>query len=86
MNAIDPIKDFTDKFLKLPKGDSPEQIAARIRHWVDVANTPEAFVEADTSPYAIRAKRRSALQNVRRLLKRHPDVAEAMMQQPGTVQ
>lgn len=80
------IKEFTDKFLKPPKGDSPEQIEARIRHWVDVANHPEAFVAGDKNPYSISAKRRSALQNLRRLLKRHPDVAKTIMQESEAVQ
>lgn len=80
------IKEFTEKFLQIPKGDSPEQIEARIRHWVDVVNHPEAFVAEDTSPYAISAKRRSARQNLRRLLQKHPDVAEAIMQGSEVVQ
>lgn len=80
------IKEFTEKFLKPPKGDSPEQIEARIRHWVDVANHPEAFVNGDKSQYSISAKRRSALQNLRRVLKRHPDVAKAIMQESETKQ
>ena len=83
---IDPIKEFTDKFLNLPKGDSPEQIEARIRHWVDVANHPEAFTNGDTSPYSISAKRRSARQNLRRLLQRHPEVAKTIMQESEAVQ
>lgn len=86
MITIDPkMKEFADKFLKPQKGDSPEDITARIRHWVDVVNHPEAFVTGDKSPHAISAKRRSGRQNLRRLLKRHPDVAEAMMQEPEAV-
>jgi hypothetical protein len=84
--AFDPtLKEFTDMFLQPPKGNSPEQIAARIRHWVDVANAPEAFVAGDASPYAISAKRRSARQNLGRLLKRYPDVAKSIMQESEVV-
>jgi hypothetical protein len=87
MIQVDPkVKEFADKFLKAPRGDSPEQIAARIRHWVDVANHPEAFVAGDTSPYAISAKRRSARQNLRRLLQKHPHIAEALLQDSEAVQ
>ena len=87
MNSVDPqVREFAAKFVKPPKGDSPEQIEGRIRHWVDVANHPEAFVKGDTSRFAISAKRRSARQSLRRLLHKHPEVAEAMMRESEVVQ
>lgn len=79
------LKDFISKFLNPTKGNSPKQIEARIRHWIEVANHPEMFVNGDTSPHSISAKRRSALQNLRRLLKRHPDLAAAMMRESEAV-
>jgi hypothetical protein len=74
------VKQFAEKFLKAPRGDSPEEIEGRIRHWVDVANHPEAFVKGDKNPYSISARRRSARQSLLRLLKKHPDVAKTMQE------
>ena len=72
---------FMERYLSAPQGSSPEQIVARIRHWIHVANHPEQFVNGDTSRYAISAKRRSARQNLRRLLKSYPAIAEQVMQE-----
>jgi hypothetical protein len=73
------LEKFLQRYLQPPKGNSPEQVAARIRHWIRVANDPTSFVNGDTSSYAISAKRRTARQNIRRLLKNYPQVAEQVM-------
>jgi hypothetical protein len=75
------VQSFMEAFLKPPKGNEPEQIAARIRHWTDVANDPASFVDGDKSRPAVSAKRRSALQNLRRVIERHPQSAEQMMRE-----
>ena len=73
------LDEFIQTFLPSPpKGDSPANIATRIRHWIDVYNHPEKFTD-DHSPYALRAKKRSARQNVRRLAEKHPDIAGRIM-------
>ncbi len=73
--TISTLDSFCEKFLQPAKGDSPEQIANRIRHWIEVCNRAEEFCQ-DSSPYALSAKRRSARQNLRRLVKKHPLIAE----------
>jgi|HubBroStandDraft_5_1064220.scaffolds.fasta_scaffold853916_2 hypothetical protein len=75
------VSDFLGTFLMPPKGDSPEAIAERIRHWIYVANHPEEFVKDDPSPYAISAKRRTARQNLRRLVKNHEQIAASIMRE-----
>lgn len=70
---------FLDKFLLPPKSDSAKATTERIRYWIDVANHPEQFVKDDLSPYAISAKRRTARQNLRRLLKKYGQVAATLM-------
>lgn len=72
------VDTFVQTFVGPPKGNSPEQIAERIRHWVDVCNHPERYCQ-DASPYAISAKRRTARQNLRRMTRKHPHVAEQIM-------
>lgn len=72
---------FLAKFLVPPKGDSPEEIADRIRYWIEVANHPEKFVKDDSSPYAVSAKRRTARQNLRRLVSKHSQVAAQIMRE-----
>jgi len=62
--------DFLKRFLKPPKGKAPAQIREKILHWLDVANNPEAFGSADAA-----ARRKSARQNVCRLVKQYPEIA-----------
>jgi hypothetical protein len=82
----DEMKQFIEQFLRPPKGDSPEQIMGRIRHWIDAAQHPEQFVGGDSSVHAIRAQRRNALQNLRRHLKKHPVLAKQVMAEAQTPQ
>lgn len=67
------------KFLTPPKGSGPEVLIEKIKHYIAVCNHPEQF-SADRSPYAVAAKRRGARQNIRRLLKSHPELASVLMQ------
>ena len=68
-------KELIASFLIPPNGKSPEAIKARILHWVDVANHPERHVLDPSNAYAIAVKRRTARQNARKLIDRHPEVA-----------
>lgn len=72
------VQDFLNTFLKPPKGDSPKDIAQRIRHWIDVANNPEQYVQ-DQHPLVVATRRKSARQNLRKLIERHPHIAEQIM-------
>jgi hypothetical protein len=75
MTTQDPLAAFIRKHLTPPTGSSPADIKARLFHWIQVANNPETFCE-DQSPYALAAKRRSARQNVVRILKKHPEFVQ----------
>ena len=75
---------FIKKFLRPPKSsaNSPDDVAARLRYWISVVNRPELFMkEDDPNPYAVSARRRTARQNLRRLLKKYPDVAAQVMRE-----
>jgi len=68
-------RELITSFLIPPNGKSPQAVKARILHWVDVANHPEKYVPDPNNPYAIAAKRRTARQNARKLIQRHPELA-----------
>lgn len=74
------VDTFLRTFLSVPKGKSPEDIAAKIRHYVDVANNPSQYSD-DPSTFALRAKRRSARQSLRRLVQKHPQIAAQLMRE-----
>jgi hypothetical protein len=76
---------FFQRFLRPPKGNSSEQIAERIRHWIDVCNHPERYSQ-DANEYAISAKRRTARQNLRRLGRKHPHIVAEIMREPEASQ
>ena len=69
---------FLQTFLAPPEGKSPQDIKARLLHWIEVANSPEQFT-GDPSAHTLAAKRRSARQNVKRLAERHPEIAAQLM-------
>ncbi|HKV92332.1 MAG TPA: hypothetical protein VJW20_07270 [Candidatus Angelobacter sp.] len=72
------IDRFLQTFLRPPSGTSPQDIYAKIRHHIDVANNPAQY-SSDTSVLALRVKRRNARQAVRRLVLKHPEIAEQLM-------
>jgi hypothetical protein len=75
------LKDLIDRFIgRPPEGNSPEDIKARLLKWRDVYSTPEKFT-TDTHPQALKAARRNARQNIRRLALRHPELAAQLMQE-----
>jgi hypothetical protein len=59
---------------KLPPR-SPQSIADRINYWADVANDPASFTNGDSSPYAIASRRKIALQSLKKLIARNPEIA-----------
>ena len=79
------VETFLEKFLRAPKGNSPEQITGRIRHWIDVCNHPERYCK-DAGAYAISAKRRSARQNLRRLARKNPHIVADIMREAEVAQ
>jgi hypothetical protein len=71
---------FLQAFLKPPTGTSPEDIVARLRHYIDVANNPSQYSD-DHSTDALRAKRRSARQNLRRIALKYPHIAAQLLRE-----
>lgn len=69
------VTEFLNEFLFPPKGHAPVDIKAKIEHWLEVANHPELFV-TDGNAYEAAYKRRLALNNLRRLIQRHPAIAQ----------
>ncbi len=68
------VEVFLQKFLKTPKGTSPEVISQKIKYWLTVANNPERyFPDANTAELKYRVIR-NARQNVRRLARKHPNL------------
>jgi hypothetical protein len=74
------LDSFFQTFLRPPTGSSPQDITAKILHFIDVANNPAQYSE-DHSTLALRAKRRSAKQSLRRLALKHQDLAAKLMQE-----
>jgi len=81
---MNQIEQFFDIFVRPPHGKSPDAILAKLRHHIDVANHADQYV-SDKSTFAIRAKRRNALQAIRRLVQRHPALAAQMIHGTDTV-
>jgi len=77
MQSVD---SFLKAFLAPPPGDSPQDIKARLLHWIAVANEPHKFL-TENNPHSVAAKRRSARQNLRRLAQRHPEIADQLMKE-----
>ncbi|HWZ51875.1 MAG TPA: hypothetical protein VNW54_10475 [Granulicella sp.] len=83
-----PTLDVTkllNSFLTAPKGNSPAEIVVGMLHWADVCNHPELYANDDPHPLAISAKKRSARQNLKRLVDKYPHlVAQAQAQRVNT--
>jgi len=73
-NPATPVSKFLSTFLTPCKGSSPVEIEERILYWVEVANHPDRYITS-ANPHELSAKRKSAVQNLRRLVERHPDIA-----------
>lgn len=74
------IDSFFQTFLRPPTGTSPQDITAKILHHIDVANNPAQY-SSDHSTPALRAKRRSARQSLRRLALKHQEIAAKLMRE-----
>jgi len=78
--ANNPASAFVAKFFKSPKGNSPQQIKAKLQHWIDVANSIEQLYPGHNR-FEKAALRRNARENARKLAKRHPDIAEEILRE-----
>jgi hypothetical protein len=74
------LDSFFKTFLRPPTGTSPQDITAKILHFIDVVNNPAKYSD-DNSTHALRAKRRSAKQSLRRLALKHQELAAKLMQE-----
>jgi hypothetical protein len=70
---------FLSTFLSAPVGNTPAAIRQRLIHWIAVANNPEAYTGGDASPYAINERKRTAVQNLKKLAQRHKPIADQLM-------
>ena len=61
-------------FITPPKGTSPAAIKDRILHWLDVSTNPQNHI-MDSSAYAVAARRKTARQNLRKLILKYPSLA-----------
>jgi len=62
-------------FLNRPLKRSDESIEERMRRWADVANNPQDHVTGESNKAAIAARRKVALQSLRKLIEDNPAVA-----------
>jgi type II secretory pathway component GspD/PulD (secretin) len=69
------VNQLLSSFLAPPKGNSPAEIIARMINWADVYDHPELHTSGDTHPLAIRAKKRTSRQSLKRLVEKYPHLA-----------
>jgi len=70
---------FLIRHVRPAPGRTAEDAKDRILHWIEVANNPAAAIPTADSKI-IADVRRKARQNVRRLVKKHPDIAAQINQ------
>ena len=63
------------RFLSKPLARSAESIEERMERWADVADNPQNHTNGDTNNAVIAARRKVALQSLRKLIKEHPAIA-----------
>ena len=73
-NNLDP-DVLLQKFLIKPTPRSQQSVRDRMLHWRDVYSSPEKFTGDDQSPFAIAAKRKVAVQSLKKLIARNPEIA-----------
>jgi|GEM_PF-3237719 len=79
-NTVSDVNAFIERHVNPAPGRNIEDRKVRILHWLEQANNPAAYASAHKD---ITNVRRYALQNVRRLVKRHPEAA-ALIDAPHT--
>lgn len=84
MQNLINVTNFLDEFLIAPKGHTPADIRKKIEHWLQVANCPEQFASNGTNAYEVSYKRRLARQNLRRLIKKYPAIANQIREERAT--
>jgi hypothetical protein len=72
------LDSFFQKFIRPLTGTSPQDLLSKAHHLIDVVNDPAQYA-VDTSPFALRAARRSARQSLRRLMLKRPEVLKQIM-------
>jgi hypothetical protein len=67
-------------FLNKPPSRSPQSIRERMLHWREVANNPELHLRPGKSgPSAIAARRKLAIQSLRKLIDRNAAIAAQLL-------
>ena len=46
-----------------------------MEYWADVAENPQNYIHGETNKFAVAAKRKVAVQSLKKLIKRHPAIA-----------
>ena len=65
---------FIARHLNPSPGRTPQDLTARLQHWISIANDPSQIVSGLDAKGLANA-RRKARQNVRRLILGHPELA-----------
>jgi hypothetical protein len=68
---------FLSKFLKPLKGNSPAILLEKAQHWISALESPEQHFP-NANEFELRIRRRNALQALRRLLLKHPELIAAL--------
>jgi hypothetical protein len=82
--AANSTEALINGFLNKPLARSQRSIEERMMHWADVANHPGLPANSDQSPFAIAARRKVALQSLRKLIKDHPHIAEKLQREKNS--
>ena len=70
------VEALLSSFLDKPQARAAQSIRDRMLYWKDVANNPETNLRPNESgPAAIAARRKVALQSLRKLIERNPSIA-----------
>jgi hypothetical protein len=74
------VEHLLSEFLNKPPARSPQSIRERMLHWQEVANNPELYLKPGKSgPAAITARRKLAMQSLRKLIGRNPAIATQLL-------
>ena len=72
-------------FLNVPPARSPQSIRERMSYWRDVANNPQAHLkDGEFGPAAISARRKVAIQSLRKLIERNPAIAAQLQREANS--
>lgn len=81
MQSADQIDQLLKGFLKTPpRRNGPEQVKTRLLQHIQIANNPEQYCTDESQP-ALAKRRRNAIQGIRRLAERYPDIAAQLLKE-----